>query len=325
MSEAHAAQDGPMTVDQAMAALIPPEAVETEAAPELETPTESQGDAPSPDDAEALAESPADSEETEAEAEPVVALDPPKYWAQDAKAEFAALPPALQAVVLAQEGPREEAAAKAKAEAAEVRQAAETELQKVGQLADALAERLPQWLQSFESKWGKAPDWTAYAQAYGAEAMFLAKTEHDTEREQLVVADRARQVAADQAHEAFVRTEFAKLAEIDAELTHPETGGAKRVEINQYLKAKGYDDDTLRQISATDMVMARKAMLYDRIQASKTARPPPHPVATAPKAMTRPTAAPAQPSQRSAVQTAQSRFNLNPSRENAEALLLAKG
>jgi hypothetical protein len=326
MSE-QATETGPLTVDAAIASLLPPETVENTApeapaapAEAAEEPTEPQGEASTPEEPEAEPVEPAEGEEAEAEAEPVVAVDPPKYWSQDAKAKFAELSPDLQAVVLAQEGPREEAAAKAKAEAATAREAAEKELQGVGKLAEALAERLPQWISAFENRWGANPDWVGYAQEHGVEAMTLAKTQYEAERSQLVEAEQARNLAQTQAHDAFLKAEAAKLAEIAPELMDPEKGAQKRTEVAQYIMQQGITQDALQHISAAELSIAHKAMLWDRTQAALKAAPPKKPAAPAPKAPVRPSAPASAPNPN---KQAMGRFHAKPDIDNAVALLLA--
>lgn len=327
MSESASPESGPLSVEQAVAALMPepvePSAPEApvEAAEELAEP---QGETSAPEEAEGEAEQPAEVEATETEPEPVVAADPPKYWSQDAKAKFAELSPELQAVVLAQEGPREEAAAKAKADAETVRKAADAELGKVQQLAEQLGDFLPKAIEVFQSKWGDAPDWVAYAQEFGAAAMTIAKAQHEQDFALLQRTAEATAQAQAQAREQYVRTEFATLAEIAPELADPTKGAERRTEVTKYLVADGIAPQAIKDISAREMRIAHKAMLWDRAQAAGKARPPAPaaPVSTAP---VRPAAGAAQSPQRSAVQQAQARFNLNPSAENAAALLLAKG
>lgn len=329
MSESATPDSGPLTVDQAIAMQLPPEPAEE---PAQEAPVEAaegeqaEGAASAPEEAEGEAEEPAEAEETEAEAEAVEPVDPPKYWSQDAKARFAELPPELQAVVLEQEGPREEAAAKAKSEAAAEKQAAQAEIGKVQQLADHLSEFLPQAIEAFKSRWGEAPDWKAYAEEYGAEAMIIAKVEHEDQLALLQQTARATEIAQTEARQAQVDAEFIKLAEIAPDLADPVEGQKRRAEITRFLEDAGLPKADIRNISAVEMTLARDAKLYREAQAALKTRPTPKPAsAPAPRSPVRPAAAPAQPSNRTAQQNAQARFNLNPSRENAEALLLAKG
>jgi hypothetical protein len=325
-----ATETGPMTVDAAIASLLPPEPVEqaapeapVEAAAEQEQNTEGADQAP--EEAEDGAETPAEEAEAEAEPEAVAPADPPRYWSQEAKAVFAAMTPEQQAVVLAQEGPREEITAKVKAEAAEATKAAQAEIGKVQALAEQLGEFLPQALETFQTRWGqKAPDWIAYANEHGAEAMTLAKTQFEAEVQQLQQLASAKQQAETQAQQAFVKAEFAKLAEIAPDLADPQTGAEKRTAVTQYLVGQGIEPEVLRNISATEMVLAHKAMLWDQAQTALKAAPKPKPVPASKPAAVRPAAGQAQtPTQRTAANVA-NRYAQTRSVDDAVALLLAR-
>lgn len=326
MSEASSPENGALSVDQAIAALMPepaeqeaPEAVNTAAEPE-----EIEGEANAPEDTEGEAEAPADGEETDAEPEAVAPVEPPKYWSQDAKAKFAELPPELQAVVLAQEGPREEAAAKAKAEAAQQTQAAQAEVAKVQQLADHLGSFLPQAIETFKSKWGDAPDWMAYATEYGAEAMIVAKVQHEQELALLQQTAQATERAQEAAREAAVKVEFQKLAEIAPELADPVEGPKRRSEVTSFLVSEGLAEDDIRNITAVEMALANDAMQWRKAQAALKARPTQKPnPAAAPRSPVRPAAAAPVPAQRTATQVA-NRFAQTRSVDDAVALLLAR-
>lgn len=331
MSE-QTSETGAMTLDQAIESLTPQEQPAEAEAPEeatAEAEQEPQGEASSPEETAEEAENPEAGEETEAEdAEPVVALEPPKYWSQEAKARFADLPPELQEVVLAQEGPREEAAAKAKQEAAEVRQKAEQELQGVGKLAELLSAEIPKWQQAFQSKWGSDPDWVAHAQQVGVEQATLDKLAYDQDLKQLQDAQNAQRIAEQKAFATYVQTEFAKLAEIEPELApdpkDPAKGADRRAEVVKYLTGQGISNEQINAISAAEMSIARKAMLWDQAKANLKA-PKPKPAAPPAKSAARPAAVPAQsPQQRSAKQIA-NRFAQTRSIDDAVALLLSQG
>lgn len=328
MSEPATPESGPLSVDQAIASLLPP--VEEEQAQEApveaaEGELEPEGASSAPEEAAEGAENPEDGAEEPVE-EAATPLDPPLYWKPEAKEAFASLDPALQAEILAQEGPREESTAKAKAEAAAKVSAAEAEMAKVTQLAEGLADILPRALQKFVSDWGVEPDWVAFAAEHGGELMAVRKAEYDADLRDLQALTTAQARAAEQAHETYVKAEFAKLTEIAPDLADPEKGPANRQATVKYMTAHGIDPADIKNISAAELTMAHKARLYDEAQAALKARPTPKPAsAPAQRSPVRPAAAPAQPSSRSAAQAAQSRFNLNPSAENAAALLLAKG
>jgi len=329
MSESASPESGPLSVDQAIASLLPEPAVE--AAPEAPVeaaaePEEIEAEASPAEETPDEAETPAEGEEAEAEVEAVEPVEPPKYWSHEAKAKFAELPPELQAVVLEQEGPREAAAARAKADAEVVRKNADAELGKVQKLAEQLNDFLPKAIETFQSRWGVDPDWVAYAQEHGVEAMTLAKTQHEQE---LTLLQRTAQSAAQaqtQAQEAFVKAEFATLAEIAPELADPTTGQAKRTEVVKYLIADGIAPEAISNISAREMRIAQKAMLYDQAQAALKAKPAPKPIpAAATRAPVRPAAAVPQASQQRTATQIGNRFAQTRSVDDAVALLLAKG
>lgn len=321
MSESATPEAAPLSVQQAIAMLDPPaEAEQAQEAPvEAAEGAEIEAEASPADETDSEAATPAEGEEAEAEAEPVVALDPPVYWTQDSKAVFATLTPEQQAVVLAQEGPREEITAKVKAEAAAKSSAADAEMAKVTQLAEGLAEVLPRALQKFIHDWGVEPDWVAYGTEHGGDALAVRKAEYDADLKDLQSLHTAQAAA----HTAYVSAEFERLKEIAPDLADPEKGGERRQVVVAYLKKHGSTDAEIRNISAAEMVIANKARLYDEAQAALKARPTPKPTPAARStAPVRPAAAQSQtPTERSR-QAVQAAFNLKPSKDNAIALLL---
>jgi hypothetical protein len=296
------------------------------AAAEPTTNTESEGATSTPEDAppEAATQT-EEGEEGQTEETPAAApAEPPAYWSQDAKAKFLELTPELQAVVLAQEGPREAAAAKAKDEAAQVRAAADKELAGVTKFAEELQKFLPQAVQTFRSRWGDNPDWAAFAQTHGTEAMTLAKVQYEQERGQLQQVAEAAKVAEAQALKTYVQTEFQTLAKIAPELVDPKAGLAKRGEVSKYLEGQGIPGAQIQRISAVEMVLARKAMLWDQAQAKAAPKPAPKPApaTTTPLARGAAAAGSADPKTKQA-QTASNRFHKSGSIGDAVSLLNA--
>lgn len=290
--------------------------------------SQSEGETSSPEEAAGAAETPPDGEEAGAEETGAVEpLEPPKYWSTDAKAKFAALDPELQAVVLAQEGPREQATAKAKDEAAQVKAQAEKQLQDVQTFAEELKTFLPQAVQTFRSRWGDNPDWVAYAQQHGAEAMSVAKVAYEAERAELQRVAQATQQADVKAHHAYVAQEFETLKTVAPELADPEKGAERRTEVTKYLQELKIPNDAIVRISAVEMSIARKAMLWDQAQ-SKAAKPnpAPKPAPSAQRPLARGGAAtgPADPKAKAA-STAKNRFVQTRSLNDAVALLDAQG
>lgn len=328
----------PLSVDQAVSALMgEPEPQDTpvealEAPPEAaEDPTDDIPSDTQEEDPEGEAEEPGDDgeEDAEAEVEAVAPVDAPLWWKAEAKAQFAQLPPELQAVVHEQEAVREKVVAEAKAQAAQTVQAAQKEMEGVQTLAQQLAEFLPQALETFESRWGKQPDWAAVAREQGADEAFILKSQWETEQQQLQQLAQANQAATAQAHQAYVKAEFTRLAEIAPELapdvTDPTKGAAERADVSQYLIGLGVPQDAIRQISATEMLIARKAQLWDKAQAQpKALATKPKPAAPA-KSPVRPAASvPAATPQRQATQAA-NRFAQTRSIADAVALIASRG
>lgn len=314
---ADAPQGGALSLDEAVALLDRRDA-EDEGVESFGDEEEFEGAASAPEEADDWAEHPSDGDEEAAAEDPgeVDRLDAPRYWSKDAKARFAELDPDLQAVVLSQEGPREAAAARAKAEADEARQ-----------LADALAELLPEAAQRFDAQWGGEPDWAAVAQAHGVEVMTQARTQYEGEKARLEQAAQVATVTRRMSHQAYVAGEFERLKALDPELACPRQGAERRTEITRYLHDKGFASDALMQISAVEMSLARKAMLWDQAQAkagtSNSTRRPDRP-ATRPLARGAASAGPVDPQFRRAAQ-AKSRFAKSRSVEDAVALLNAQG
>lgn len=313
------AESGPLSVDQAVESLIAPQSEQHEEAAPVEAAAEEIEADPNPAEDASEAEEPGDGGETEepaeAAAEPVNA---PQWWDAEAKAHFAALTPDLQAIVLAQEDKREAITAKAKQEAAEERKAAQAESAGVRKLAEQLATFLPEAVETFKQKWGE-PDWVATVEQYGAEETMKLKAQYDADQAKLAKIAEANRAAQAEARQASLREENEKLKGTPLEAM------PARQEVAKYLGESGYSSDELSNATARDLLVAHKAMLYDKAQAALKAKPPkpvtPVPVAAA----ARPAAAQPGSSQTRSSQQAANRFAQTRSVDDAVALLLAKG
>lgn len=337
MSDVNVPPQGALSIDQATEALKAPPLA---AAPEMDEAAAAPEAAPADDEFSAgEASQPADASEDDgpgdgeddggAEDEAAEPLSAPAYWSKDAKAKFAELSPELQAVVLAQEGPREAAAAKAKAEAARQVQAARAETQGVRNLAEQLNSFLPEAIQTFQQRWGE-PDWEAAIEQFGAEKAALLKARFEREQGQLQILAQHGREAHLAAHQAHMRAEFEVLARLDPELApdaaDARQGSEKRQEVTRYLAEAGVDRNALAGISALEMTLARKAMLWDQARAAAKGRggpPPSDPRRPTPKPGARPGGAAAFP-QAQGRASAQNAFNSKPSIDNAVALLMAR-
>ncbi|WP_454760615.1 hypothetical protein [Caulobacter segnis] len=168
-------------------------------------------------------------EDTEAEAddtEAVAPVEPPKYWSQEAKAKFAELPTDLQAVVLAQEGPREEAAAKAEAEAAEARKQAAQEVEGLRAFADQIGQFLPKAVETFKSKWDDI-DWDAWIDQ-DPQAAMRGKLQMEAEQAELQRVARVKEQSDQVARQAFLREQGDLLKEKAPEVPPKAPTSARR-------------------------------------------------------------------------------------------------
>lgn len=280
----------------------------------------SEGETRSPDDAtEAGAENPdAEGEEgTDAEGAENP-LDAPLHWKPEGKAKWAELPREIQAEILAQEAPRETIVAKAKEE----RTAIEAERDDTRKFAERLGEFLPQAIQTFRNRWGDNPDWVAYAQAHGADAMSIAKAQYEAETGQLRQAAAATVEAEQRSRNAFFTAEHTALATIAPDLADPKEGPARRGEVVKFLQSLGYTPQVLEMISANDMALARDAMLYRRAKAKPSPTPPkPTPATTRPLARGGSAAAGAADPKARQAQQARNRFAQTKSTADAMAYL----
>lgn len=327
---------GALDVDSAVALLTTPD--------EQDQPQQqSAQDAPAADQeieaatsaADETAQEPEQPEGGEAEQEQEQAetrLEAPLYWKPEAKAKFAQLDPELQAEILAQEGPREEVTAKAKAEAKAQAEAAQQEMASIQKLAESLNSFLPEAVQTFKSRWGEGqPDWEKVAEEHGTDAAFRLKTQYEKEQSQLVQLCQANEQAQIEANTAFVRSEWKVLAEIAPDLapdvSDVKKGAESRQAVTSYLLNQGIGRDAVQLISAREMLIAHKAMLWDQAQAALKAKPAtPKPAAPAPKAASRPTAAqPHVPAKVAAAEAAKRSFQKTGSIDDAVAYLTSRG
>lgn len=239
--------------------------------------------------------------------------EPPKYWAKEAKEAFAQLPPELQAVVLAQEGPREEAASKAKEAAAQETARARGELAKVQTIVEGLSVLVPKAIQTFKDRW-EGVDWAETIRQHGSEQAMIWKAEADEQATQIQQLQQAQAEAEQTARVAFVQAEAEKLRGTPLETVEA------RQEVAKYLLGVSAEyQQRIHDADALDYQIAHKAMLWDRAQAQLKAKPPTKTAAPVKQAV-RPAAGKASPT--SSNSQAANRFAQTRSIDDAVALLL---
>lgn len=330
------AQEAPEAAAEAPAEEAPAE--------EEEQPAEEAGGAE-----EAAAEAPEGEEESEpgtegtegeAQAQPLPA---PQFWAADQKAVFDGLPREAQEVILTQERNRNAAVSKAIDQAAQARNAAQAQLAQAAEVAArhqaALAaapgvdqENIPGVTDpnGQPMTWAQL-DWDLAERTNPQLAGALRATydhrvrQRDAALTAAAQSAQAAQAQADgQAFQAYVATEHGKLQQLNPTLA---ADGAKKSAIAQYLVSNGIAPEALRGIGATELVLAEKAMNWDRLNAGKTTAPakPNTQQRTPARPGVRPTgAAPAATPVKRAAQEAGNRFAQTRGKDDAIAFLNAR-
>lgn len=336
----NAASDGALSVDQAVSMLMEQEAAPE--APEAAEPAveehEGVGEAEEPAEAEEDEEAEAEDEgelEAEEETDPAPVVDPPHFWPADAKDKFANLPADLQELVAEQERARVTHFNTAQEQLALARKAATTEAQKLIDQMPAIETALAEVDAAYKSENWETVDWAAWADQDPA-AAFKGKILYDAQTRQKQQLETAKQAADDEAFRAYTVEQAGELQRLAPAIAADD---ATRSDIVRYLiNDNGYDPDLIRGIRAKDVVIAHKAMLWDRSQSKAKAQAAPgaeRPAQAAPLRKATPSAPPARPvrpgpaatapSPKRASAEAEAAFSKKSSPENAVRLLLARG
>lgn len=278
-----------MNIEDAVAALDG--LTNEEAAPEETVETQADGaqisdagDPPEEDEVEGAGDGQPDDEAVEGdEGEPELpAIDPPKFWDADDKAAFANLPRSEQERIAKYAAKGDAATSKAIQEAAQSRKAAESIQAELSAKRDELSSVVEQAAHKFVRTW-EGVDWPAWYQQDFQQAT-VARAQFEQEQKLMQDLVFKKQEADKHATISYLKSEaqaLFKLAEADpvvAELLDAKEGQARRTEVADYLVTNGIPADRLQFISATEMSMARKAMLYDKAQAEikdKAGKPAP--------------------------------------------------
>lgn len=324
------AADGPLSVDAAIELLVPTEAgADTQPGETVDTVAE---EIEQPADAQAAhGDDPPETEPVEPEGETsdpepqASAIAAPESWDAEARAKFATLPADLQQLVADRDAEAKRATSRAMTEASEAKKRAETEASGIAQYKAALDQLIPNAQRTFADKWADV-DWVRWASEDPAAAQ-IGRFQFEQEQGELARLKAVHQQTEQVQFAKFLEAEEGRLKEIAPQLADPKEGPAKRKAVAEYLTSQGIQSEALRGVSAVEMSIAHKAMLWDQAQAAAKA---PKPAATAKPAPApaRPTVKPAaaQPGsspQRNAFQ-AQNRFAQTRSVDDAVALLLAK-
>lgn len=325
MTEETAPQgDGPLTREAAVAMLVAADApqeqepapIEAAPAEEIESEPATTGE----DTSEASEPGDGETEESEGEAEAPV-VEAPQWWDAEDKATFATLTPEQQAVIRKQEDKREAIVAKTKAEAAEARKTFDGEVQGLKTFAEQIGEFLPKAVETFKSRWEDV-DWQAWADQ-DPQAALKGQLQMQAEQAELMKISQAKEQAEQASRQAFMREQSEALKELAPDLY---SNPVKRREVGEYLVKAGIPQSNLNDVGAVEMTIAHKAMLWDQSQSkAKAAVIPLKPKPAVAKTVA-PVAAPTRSnSQQRDVDRIANRFAQTKSREDAVALMIAKG
>lgn len=280
-----AADNGPLSVDQAVALLEDhgdqPVAAETppadgaEDAAAAESAENTEADTTAEEDG-SEAEQPGDAEDTEGEeAAGTLKLTPPNWWNKEQKAKFEALPPDLQAVVYQQEENRENALQKAKAKAAEAEKVHTEAAAKSAERLKVLEQFLPQAMEMYGNRWANV-DWAAAAEQLDPAAYNKARAQYESETNALHQLVQQKQQAESDRYANFLREQGQMLHEVAPDLADEKLGPARRQELSTFLTKQGVKPEELRWMTANQAAIAYDAMRFRAAKANARANPVPN-------------------------------------------------
>lgn len=206
------------------------------------------------------------------------AIDPPQSWSAEAKARFRQLPPDLQAVVAERASEQDRTFARRMSDVAEQRKAAEAERQATATERAQYARSLETVRQMLTQAAPQSVDWDAMARE--DPAGYIAAMHAEGQRQARLQAVEAEQQRLQHRHlrdqEAAIAQQLeqqhARLLEALPEWRDPARARADRAELRAYLIDAGYSDGEIAQAADHRAVLlARKAMAYDRLRAARPA------------------------------------------------------
>ena len=257
--------DTPLSLEAASELLMGPieeenTTPEAQAEPAAEAIEDNGGQTPSDGDTPE-ADSDADDDSGE-QGEPASDIAPPPFWSADAKEHWDQLPPATQEYVRQREQQRDAATSKAIGEAANERKAASQDRARVSELVSHLDTVLDTSSQVFSDRWANI-DWYQLSQADPAQYVQL-KAEYEADQQDLHQLHLAKQEAEQVSRQATLEEEAQKLSALAPELY---ASAEKKGQVAQYLVNSGIPPEVLPHISAHELILAHKAMMYDQLQA----------------------------------------------------------
>ena len=243
-------------------------------APRVEAPAETPA-------AETPSEASTDDNAVEEGADALPPIDAPSSFTSEEKEAFKNLPRNLQETLARRQSERERATSKAMQEAAEKRKAADADREAAQKVSQHYLQQLQTYIPVLQQKLaGEFSDIKTLADAQTLADTDPARWARWSQAQQLLhgaVADQRRIVEenrekASHEHREYVRAEREKLIEKLPELHDDAKFSTFSNDLGKYLKNEGFNAQEIEALTDhRTALVARKAMLYDRAQAAKTA------------------------------------------------------
>jgi len=219
-----------------------------------------------------------DEGQSEPQDEKSAAIEPPKSWSDDDKAEFAKLPPAVQKTIAQRESERDRAFTQKAEEVANQRKAAEAEREAAAKATAAYQENLQKLALAAMpdmAEFAKLQDPTWAAQN-PAEAVVLQSKLLQFQARMGAIQQEQQRISQAQQQEQQKRqgellaAERQKLVERIPDFADPEKGKALSGELSQFLTAKGFTADEIGNVVDHRVVaLAVNAMRLEQADAAR--------------------------------------------------------
>lgn len=261
--------DGPLSIDGAAGALAAareqasgePPKQEKAAPPDYEPANvEAEAEEPEGEEVEAATEEEAPEAEAEEEAPSAApAIEPPRSWSKEDREAWAKVPREVQEIVAKREADRDKAINVATSQAGQLGAVLRDMNAKYETLASGLKN-------DWHRRWGDV-DWPRMAAEWSPEDYNRTRAQAEQEWADYQAAEAERKRVEVAARQSFLAEETKRLAEISPELADPEKGKERRQKTADYLVKQGFEASILGDISAVELTIAHKAMLWDEAQA----------------------------------------------------------
>ena len=216
--------------------------------------------------------------------EPEMVIEAPQFWDADGKEVFAKLEETLKAApkelrpivadlaeqVNKNEKQRNITLSRKLEETATVRKVAEQAAEKL----DGFISETDKALEYYEGI-----DWVTEAQKTDPALYAQHRAKFEALKDAKAKAITAKQETEKVEFQQFAQQRYAELKERAPEFLDPKTGPDLDKKVTSYLVSTGYTPDMLMGASASDLIVARKAMLWDQAEAEAKKAPKPKPVA----------------------------------------------